>query len=189
MRCFPRFTVLLSVAALAACVPALVAQMPTYKLGKTPTAEESRTCCMPVTPDGTGLPPGSGTAKQGALVYAQQCASCHGATGVEGPWLPLVGGTEGRGIDPGQTVVGLLYATTIWDYINRDMPPVRGRTNWQGGGMLSGKPDDVYAVTAFMLYRNGIIGENDTMDAKSLPRVRMPRQGKIVPGRPEWRYP
>ena len=84
-----RVKALLAVIAAAAGITAL-AQGPTYNLGRTPTAEESRTCCLPIAPDGTGLPPGSGTAQQGAPIFAQKCASCHVATGREGPWDVLV---------------------------------------------------------------------------------------------------
>ncbi len=80
---------LLPVIALATCVAAL-AQSSTYNSGRTPSTEESRTCCIPITIDGKGLPPGSGTAEQGAPIYAQKCAVCHGQTGTEGPRIPLV---------------------------------------------------------------------------------------------------
>ena len=112
MRCFPRLIV--PVIALATYATAL-AQGPTYNLGRTPTAEESQTCCIPITPDGQGLPPGSGMAEQGAPIYAQKCAACHGVTGREGPWDVLV--AEGT-----QALRGRMFATTIWDFINRYMP-------------------------------------------------------------------
>jgi hypothetical protein len=73
----------------AAAITAL-AQGPSYNLGRAPSAEESQACCLPISLDGTGLPPGSGTARQGAPIFAQKCASCHGATGREGPWDVLV---------------------------------------------------------------------------------------------------
>ncbi len=163
MRCFLKLTVpvivLLSYAA-------VLAQGPTYNLGRTLTAEESRTCCIPITPDGQGLPPGSGTAEQGAPIFAQKCAACHGATGREGPWKVLVGeGTE--------ALRGRLFATTIWDFINRYMPPVR-RTKWNQGVLLS--PDEVYSLTAFLLYQNRIIQETEVMNAESLPKVQMPNR-------------
>lgn len=163
MRCF--FKLIVPVIALATYTAAL-AQGPTYKLGRTPTAEESRTCCIPITLDGQGLPPGSGTAQQGAPIFAQKCAACHGATGREGPWKVLVGeGTE--------ALRGRLFATTIWDFINRYMPPVK-RTAWNQGGLLS--PDEVYALTAFLLYQNRIIQETEVMDAQSLTKVQMPER-------------
>ncbi len=163
MRCFLKLIV--PVIALATYAAAL-AQEPTYNLGRTPTAEESRTCCIPITLDGQGLPPGSGTAEQGAPIFAQKCAACHGATGREGPWKVLVG--EGT-----QALRGRLFATTIWDFINRYMPPVK-RTAWNQGGLLS--PDEVYALTAFLLHQNRIIQETEIMDAQSLTKVQMPER-------------
>ena len=160
-RCSPR--VLAAVIAAAAGITAL-AQGPAYNVGRTPTVEESQACCLPVTPDGTGLPPGSGTAQQGAAIFAQKCASCHGTTGREGPWTVLVAeGDEALG--------RRFFATSIWDYINRYMPPVK-RTRWDQGGLLN--PDEVYALTAFLLSQNRIIGETEVMDAQSLPQVHMP---------------
>jgi cytochrome c len=156
--------------ALATCVAAL-AQSPTYDLGRTPSAEESRTCCIPITIEGEGLPPGSGTAKQGAPIYAQKCAVCHGQTGTEGPRTVLV--AEGT-----KALRGRFFATTIWDYIQRGMPPTK-RTDWREGEWLNA--DEVYALTAFLLYRNRIIQESDVLDAQSLPKVQMPNRGAYTP--------
>src|SRR5947208_9433922 len=110
------------------------AQSPTYGLGKTPTAEEIRAWDIAISPDGRELPPGGGTAREGAPLYAQKCASCHGATGSGGraPQLiriestaaaPPATGTEPPCLSPcirGANVIGIHspYATTIWDYIN-----------------------------------------------------------------------
>ena len=163
MRCSLRL--LLPVIALAAAITAL-AQGPTYDLGRTPTAEESQACCLPITPDGTGLPPGNGTAQQGAAIFAQKCASCHGATGREGPWDVLVAEDD-------EALRRRFFATSIWDFIHRYMPPVK-RTRWDQGGLL--KPDEVYALTAFLLHQNRIIGETEVMDAQSLPQIHMPNR-------------
>jgi cytochrome c len=160
--------------ALATCVAAL-AQSPTYNLGRTPSAEESRTCCIPITIEGEGLPPGSGTAKQGAPIYAQKCAVCHGQTGTEGPRTVLV--AEGT-----KALRGRFFATTIWDYIQRGMPPTK-RTDWREGEWLNA--DEVYALTAFLLYRNRIIQESDVLDAQSLPKVQMPNRGAYTPPKAE----
>jgi len=165
---------LVPVMALATCVVAQ-AQSPTYKLGRTPSAEESRTCCIPITIEGEGLPPGSGTAKQGAPIYAQKCAVCHGKTGTEGPRTVLV--AEGT-----KALRGRFFATTIWDYIQRGMPPTK-RTDWREGEWLNA--DEVYALTAFLLYRNRIIQESDVLDARSLPRVQMPNRGAYAPPKAE----
>ena len=165
---------LVPVMALATCVAAL-AQSPTYNLGRTPSTQEREACCLPITIDGKGLPPGSGTAKQGALIYAQKCVVCHGETGTEGPRTVLV--AEGM-----KALRARFFATTIWDYIQRGMPPTK-RTNWKEGEWLSA--DDVYALTAFLLYRNRIIQESDVMDARSLSEVQMPNRGAYIPPKPE----
>ena len=164
-RCSFRLGVLLAVIALAANITAL-AQQSTYDLGRAPTAEESQACCLPIGPDGKGLPPGNGTAQQGAPIFAQKCASCHGATGREGPWHVLV--AEGD-----RALRRRFFATSIWDFIHRFMPPVK-RTRWDQGRQLS--PDEVYALTAFLLHQNGIIGENEVMDARTLPQIHMPNR-------------
>jgi cytochrome c len=143
-------------------------------VGKTATPEEIRTRDITVLPSGHGLPPGKGTAKEGAPIYITHCAMCHGATGKEGgPLAPkLVGDTpHERG-----PMTSWPFATTVWDYINRAMP------RYQEGTL---KPDQVYAVTAFLLYRSGIIKEDDVMDAKSLAEVQMPNRNGWVPARLE----
>ena len=175
--------VLVPVMVLATCVVA-VAQTPTYNLGRTPSAEEIRAWDISIGPEGKELPPGSGTAEQGAPIYAQKCAACHGSTGAEarGPSrsttrrsrAPLVGG-QGTltSIHPVKSIGSYWpYATTVWDYINRAMPAD------QVGSLTA---DEVYALTALLLYRNGIIQESDVIDAKSLPEVRMPNRNGFVP--------
>ena len=148
---------------------AMQAQMPTYDLGRAPTEEEVRAWDVTVGPAGKELPPGSGTAKQGAVIYAQSCAHCHGLTGTEGPYRKLVGVT----LDP--------FATTIWSFINSAMP-----RSVPDIGLRERKlsADEVYALTAFLLFRNGVDGirENDVLDAKSLPRVRMPTRDSRLDG-------
>ena len=180
MRCFLDLLVPLMV--LASCVAAL-AQTPVYNLGRTPSDEEIRAMDITISPSGKGLPPGSGTAKEGAKIYAQQCAYCHGPTGAEGRTLPgapnLWPYSSARGRVPpsllgvkGATLHGIWQspvATTIWDYINRAMPP---RTE------LSLSADEVYALTALLLHWNGIIQESDVIDAKSLPKIQMPIRTK-----------
>jgi S-disulfanyl-L-cysteine oxidoreductase SoxD len=166
------------------------AQSPTFGLGKVPTAEEIKTWDIAISPDGKELPPGRGSAKEGAPLYAQKCAACHGATGSGGrapqliktdPAAPATG-KEPPCLSPcirGANVMGIHspYATTIWDYINRGMP---------FGKEGSLKPDEVYAITAFLLYKNGVIPEDQVLDAKTLPEVKMPnRDGYVLP---EWKH-
>ena len=182
MRCF--LNLLVPVMTLVPlCGIAALAQTPTYNLGRTPSAEEIRAWDIAIGPAGKELPPGSGTAQEGAKVYAQRCAECHGPTGTgiegQGPYRTLVGcqGTL-KTNHPVRTIGSFWpFATTVWDYINRAMP-------WNKEGSLSA--DEVYAVTAFLLYRNGIIQESDVLDAKSLPKIPMPNRNGFVPLWPEW---
>ena len=155
-----------------------LAQSPTYGLGRTPTAEEVRAWDISIPPDGKGLPPGKGTAKEGAPIYAKKCAWCHGRTGVEGPGPILV--IKGKSFYPGGRSVGnhWPFATIVWDYINRAMPMRQPQ---------SLTPDEVYALSAYTLYLNGVVGESDVMDARSLPKVQMPnREGFRPPPLDEW---
>ena len=159
---------------LIACAAASAQTAKYDGVGKTATPEEIRARDITVLPSGHGLPPGKGTAKEGAGIYITRCAMCHGATGKEGgPLAPkLVGDTPyERG-----PMTSWPFATTVWDYVNRAMP------RYQEGSL---KPDQVYAVTAFLLYRSGIIKEDDVMDAKSLAEVQMPNRNGWVPARLE----
>ena len=126
-------------------------------------------------PDGAGLPPGRGTPKQGEAVYAAKCQACHGEKAAGSPNEPLVGGIGSLAPDkvPVKTVGSYWpYATTLFDYIRRAMPLNESKT-------LSN--DEVYALAAYLLQLNEIIGESDTMDAQTLPKVRMPnRDGFVV---------
>ena len=175
---YGRLDLLVPVLALAVCVEAL-AQMPTYNLGRTPSAEEIQAMSFSFGPGGKGLPPGSGTAKEGAEIYARQCAVCHGPNLEGSPGGPrLAGGKKTISTPNPVRTPGSFwpYATPIWDSINRAMPIGQA-------GTLD--PAEVYALTAFVLYRNGIIQESDIMDAQSLPKVQMPNRNGFVPPRLE----
>ena len=121
-----------------------------------------------VMPDGSGLPAGSGTAEEGAVLYAERCAVCHGATGTEGPVMPPVGPNEVWAKPAGRHWP---YATTLFDYIRRAMP-------FDAPKSLS--DDEVYALTAFILDRNGVIPEGAAIDAQSLPEVVMPNRDAFI---------
>ena len=152
-----------------------------YGLGRSATADEIKRYDVFVAPSGANLPPGSGTAEKGKGIYAAQCARCHGATGREGPEEPLVGGIGSLATPKPQKTVGSFwpYATTLWDYVNRAMP-------FDRPGMLP--PDDVYAVTAYVLQLNGIVSASDVLDANTLPKIRMPNRDGFVPdARPDVR--
>jgi cytochrome c len=159
----------------------VLAQSPTYGVGRTPTAEEIRAWDISIGPTGEELPPGRGTAKEGALVYrAKGCAGCHGGTGIEGK-APILKSKAGPGVETwarGRILpVRAPFATTVWDYINRGMPLNRE-------GTLTA--DEVYALTAFLLYINEVIPEDQVLDAASLPKVRMPL-GDAYAALPEWK--
>ena len=140
---------------------------PSLGLGRTPTKAEVVACDTAISPDGKELPPGQGTAKQGAQLYTQKCAFCHGATGKEGHDALLVSGQGSLATaNPVETIGSFWpYATTIYDYVWRAMP-------FYAPGSLA--PDEVYGLTAYLLYLNGIIGENDAINAQTLPQIRMP---------------
>lgn len=141
-------------------------------LGRPLTAAEERDRI--VGPDGADLPPGSGNAAEGAIVFERRgCSICHGPMGEEGPSISLVGGdvTTRTNYWP---IRHWPFAPSIWDYIRRVMP-------YDRPGILS--DDETYAVTAYLLYRNDIISEEAVMDAESLPRIRMPsRDDYVMPG-------
>jgi len=121
-----------------------------------------------------GLPPGSGTAAKGAMIYAERCAACHGDNGKGGSSAALVGGGPINDISAALKTVASYwpYATTLFDYIRRAMP-------WQAPKLLT--DDEVYALPAYLLTQNKIIGANDAINAQTLPKVRMPnRDGFII---------
>ena len=144
--------------------PALLAQMPTYRLGRTPTPEEIRAADDVVGPMGRELRPGRGSARDGAPIFARKCALCHGAEGQGVAGFPrLVGGT----IHP--------FATTYWSIINNSMPRTLPSGALRNGTLT---PDEVYALTAWILFKNGILQEDTVMNSESLPRVRMPTRDR-----------
>jgi S-disulfanyl-L-cysteine oxidoreductase SoxD len=126
-----------------------------------------------IPPSGAGLPPGSGTAKQGALVYIAKCQACHGEGGVGKPMDALVGGIGSLATERPVRTVGSFwpYATTLFDYVRRAMPTT---------APMSLTNEEVYAVSAYLLNINGIIGENDVMNAQTLPAVRMPNRDGFI---------
>jgi S-disulfanyl-L-cysteine oxidoreductase SoxD len=143
-------------------------------LGKPVTPAELAAWDISVQPDGTGLPPGSGTPAQGAKIYAEKCALCHGENGKGGTGAALVGGAPlTSGIETPKTIANFWgYSTTVFDFIRRAMP-------WQQPRTLSN--DEVYALTAYILSLNKLIGQNDAMNAQTLPKVKMPnRDGFII---------
>jgi len=146
------------------------------KLGKAITEADIQAWDISIMPDGRNLPPGNGSPAQGAKVYAEKCVACHaeGGRGGGAPGAgPLVGGAPlTNGIETPKTIANYYsYATTLFDYIRRAMPY----------NMPRSLPDDeVYALTAYILSLNKLIGENDVMDAKTLPQVKMPNRDNFI---------
>jgi S-disulfanyl-L-cysteine oxidoreductase SoxD len=169
----------LAVVVAVAAVAQPFAQSPTFGVGRTPRPDELKAIDIEVTPDGRGLPPGRGTAAAGKAVYASRCETCHGPTGKEGPQDILAGGQGSLATSTPQKTVGSYwpYATTLWDYIHRAMP-------FEHPGTMTA--DEVYAATAYVLFLNGIVAEQDVLDQATLPRVKMPnRTGFTADPRPD----
>jgi hypothetical protein len=174
------FNLFVPAMALAMCVGAL-AQGPTYKLGRTPSEEEIRAWDIAISPDGKELPPGSGSAAEGISIFAQKCMRCHGpggrGSGVAGVFVSPTGPGGAIVTSKGPTF-NFPLATTLWDAINRSMP------RYQEGSLNA---NQVYALTAALLYWNGVIQEGDVMDAKSLPKVQMPSRNMFIPLNPDYK--
>ena len=140
----------------------------TFGFGQPATEEQIAGWDIDVKPDGTGLPPGSGSVQEGEAIFARLGAKCHGARGEGTQGVPaLVGGIGSLGTDAPLKTVGSYwpYAPVLFDYIRRAMP---------ADNPQSLTPDEVYALTAYVLYLNGIVAEDTTLDAQSLPKVVMP---------------
>jgi cytochrome c len=155
-------------------LPTLAAQSSKSGVGRPATPEQIRALGVSIGPDGTGLPEGSGTVAAGREVFAARCSRCHGekAEGAVGP--ALVGGRGTLATAKPVKTVGSFwpYATTVWDYIDRAMP-------FDQPGSL--RPPEVYALVAYILNLNDIIDSDQVMDAKSLPKVKMPNRDGFVP--------
>jgi mono/diheme cytochrome c family protein len=172
-------TVSLCLMALAGCASPTSTETP--NLGRVATPAEVTGWDVSIPPDGTGLPLGRGTSAQGAIVYEQKCQNCHGEKGAGQPNDRLVGGHGTLASKTPVRTVGSYwpYATTVFDYVRRAMPYTQAHS-------LS--DDEVYAVTAYLLHLNGIIGEADVMDAQTLPKVKMPNRDNFIlayPARPK----
>jgi mono/diheme cytochrome c family protein len=142
-------------------------------LGREVRPEEIAAWDISIPPDGSGLPPGGGTAAEGGVVYKAKCAGCHGVEGTGGPADRLVGGIGTLASKKPVKTVGSYwpYATTLFDYIRRAMP-------FNAPQSLSN--DEVYAVSAYLLFLNSIISQEARMDAKTVPQVKMPNRDGFV---------
>jgi S-disulfanyl-L-cysteine oxidoreductase SoxD len=160
--------------ALAFAAGAALAQSP--GLGKPLTEADIKQWDIAIMPDGSNLPAGSGTPAKGAKIFAEKCSACHGEAGKGGvaPFYPaLVGGQPlTNGIDTVKTIANYYaYPTTIFDYTRRGMPYNMPR---------SLTDDEVYSLTAYILALNNLIGQDDVMDANTLPKVKMPNRDNFI---------
>jgi cytochrome c len=144
-----------------------------YGLGRPASPAEIAQWDIDVAPDGTGLPPGQGSVREGEAVFAARCASCHGDRGQGGPMDRLAGGAGTIATKKPVKTVGSFwpYATTLFDFVRRAMP-------FDAPQSLSAA--DAYAVCAYVLHLNGLLPADATLDAKSLPEVRMPDRDAFV---------
>jgi S-disulfanyl-L-cysteine oxidoreductase SoxD len=142
-------------------------------LGRAATEADIAAWNLTIYPDGTGLPAGRGTAKEGATLFAQRCAACHGQEGIGGTADELAGGHEPLNSEYPDKNIGTYwpYATTVFDFIRRAMP-------MDAPGSL--EADQVYALTAYLLFRNGIIGEQQEMNSDTLAAVKMPNRDGFI---------
>ena len=170
----------LLVVAVAPAKMAMSADEPHF--GKPVTEQDLAAWDISIGPDGAGLPPGRGTVAQGEKVFADKCQACHGEKGAGKPNDRLVGGMGT--IAPDKTPVKTVgsywpYATTLFDYVRRAMP-------WDRPKSLT--DEEVYSVAAYVLYLNGVIGQDDVIDAQSLPKVKMPNRDGFT-AFPRWPPP
>ena len=165
-----KLSIAAGVVALAVAAGAARAEGP--NLGKPITPAELAPWDINVLPDGTNLPPGGGKAADGAKVYAEKCAACHGDKGQGGIAGQVIGGPPKATLDGGKTIANFWpAATTLFDFIRRAMP-------YTQPGSLSNQ--EVYALTAYLLAANKLIGETDVIDAQSLPKVQMPNRDNFI---------
>ena len=171
-------TVVLTAVVTAVLVPVNVAAQKPLGIGRAATTEEIKRLDIDVMPDGRGLPPGRGSATDGAKIYAEKCASCHGKNGEGASFDRLVATDAGKNFDFATNAklpraVGNYwpYATTLYDYTYRAMPFLQP-------GTLT--PDETYSLVAYILALNKIVAEDAVMDAKTLPAVKMPARDRFV---------
>jgi len=161
--------------AIAACMLALAAgaaRAESPHLGRPISQADLAPWDLNVLPDGRNLPPGHGTAADGAKTFAEKCALCHGDNGTGGHAARLIGGPPKASLDGGKTIANYWpYATTLFDLIRRAMPFTQPR---------SLTDNEVYALVAYILAGNKLIAESDEINASTLPKVRMPNRDNFV---------
>ncbi|MEO8386573.1 MAG: cytochrome c [Betaproteobacteria bacterium] len=144
------------------------------RLGKNPNPDLLKSWNASIPPDGSGLPPGSGSVREGATIYQTKCIMCHGPAGAGKPADQLTGGIGTlASAHPVKTVASFWpYATTLFDYIRRAMPLSSPR---------SLEPNEVYALCAYVLSIDGIVPSNAVLDARSLSKIKMPNRNGFQP--------
>lgn len=169
---FMRKTLLFTLSLSILC-PVVWADQQSPKLGKPASGVLVRNWNIDVFPDGEGLPEGKGNAILGEKIYQQHCQSCHGFEGSGDSADELAGAMHGLTDNPPDKTIGTYwpYATTLFDFTRRSMP-------LNAPGSLSN--DQLYAVTAYLLYLNEIIQQTDEMNAKTLAKVKMPNRGGFI---------
>jgi mono/diheme cytochrome c family protein len=165
-----KFITAAAVAALALTAGMAAAESP--HLGKPISPSDFKPWDLNILPDGTNLPPGSGKAADGQKIFAEKCVACHGEHGQGGLAARVIGGPPKATLDGGKGIANYYpYATTVFDFIRRSMP-------WNAPRTLTDQ--EVYALTAYILSENKLIGEGDEMNASTLPKVQMPNRGNFV---------
>src|SRR5690348_16851153 len=160
-----------------------------YGIGRTPSQDEVRALDISIGPTGEELPVGHGSAKEGAIIFqAKGCAGCHGKAGA-GAMAPELQSNKGQDLpvwERGRGKSGWMilpltapYATIVWDYIHRGMP--LGKE-----GSLTA--DEVYSLTAYLLFLNKVIPEDQVLDKESLPKVKMPMASDDYGRLPDWKH-
>jgi cytochrome c len=146
---------------------------PSLGLGEPISQEDLAPWAISVQPDGAGLPPGSGSVADGEALYAAKCQTCHGAEGAGQPHDRLVGGQDTLDSLAQVRTIGSYwpYASTVFDYVRRAMPFNEPQ---------SLNDNEVYAVTAYLLFLNGIVDADAVMNARTLARIRMPNEDGFI---------
>ena len=162
---------LVVLSALAIATPALAGK---FDLGREATAAEVSAWDIDIRPDGQGLPEGKGTVTEGEVIYAEKCATCHGDFG-EGidRWPVLAGGQDSLKSDRPVKTIGsyLPYLSTVFDYVNRAMP---------FGEAQSLQPDEVYAITAYLLNLNDVVDADFELSKQNFVKTRLPNEANFI---------
>ena len=169
-----KFPKILTACAMVAIVSALPANAESLGIGRTATPEEIAAWDIDVRPDGKGLPAGKGSAVDGEVLFIERCASCHGefAEGVD-RWPVLAGGHDTlKSENPVKTIGSYWpYLSTVFDYINRAMP---------FGDAQSLKPDESYALVAYILSMNDIVDENFVLTRENFTSIKLPNEANFI---------